>query len=222
VKQERKDAAVGMVTSRECPLCGHHEIGFVTEDGEFHPFKAGNLVRVFESPSSVKSFRGGLGTSPQTEEEPVRGRIWIPAPLRGDRLLRIKYSIMIKGQQSEGEMSGGLYELGYMEKLEKLIEKVLDTPLPVILDRFFAAPHLASGNPRQIAEAMYRDLDEIRRPVQLMRDWLESRDDRSLAEVIAPKSLEDLGYEPTEEDQVKKELEELTLEEFLAMLSPPP
>jgi hypothetical protein len=219
VKQERKDAAVvGMVTSRECPLCGHHEIGFVTEEGEFHPFKAGTLVRVFESPSSVKSFRCGLGTSPQTEEEPVRGRIWIPAPLRGDRLLRVKYSIMIKGQQSEGEMSGGLYELGYMEKLEKLIEKVLDTPLPVILDRFFAAPHLASGNPRQIAEAMYRELDEIRRPVQLMRDWLESRDDRSLAEVIAPKSLEDLGYELAEEDQVKKELEELTLEEFLEML----
>jgi hypothetical protein len=219
VNRERKDGAVGTVISRECPLCGHHEIGFVTQDGEFHPLKAGTLIQVFEEPPpSAQAFRGGSATSRRTEEEPIGGRIWIPAPLRGDRLLRVKYSVMIKRHQSEGEMSAGIYELGYIEKLERLIEKALDTPLPVILDRFFAAPHLASGNPRQVAEAMCRELDEIRRPLQLMQGWLERRDDPSLAELIAPKSVEDLGRDPAEDAQVGKELEELTLEEFLAML----
>jgi hypothetical protein len=218
VSKERKHGAEGMVISRECPLCGHHEIGFVTQDGEFHPFKAGTLIQVFESPSWAPALRGASEPSRQTEEEPIRGRIWIPAPLRGDRLLRVKYSVMLKGQQSEGEMTAGIYEFGYIGKLERLIEKLLDTPLPVILDRFFAAPHLASGNPRQVAEAMCRELDEIRRPLQLMQEWLERRDDQSLAELIAPKSLEDLGREPAEDAQVEKELEELTLEEFLHML----
>jgi hypothetical protein len=219
VKQERKDLTLGMVTSRECPLCGHHEIGFVTQDGEFHSLSPGTFIRVLEPPSQVGPVRDKSETPIPTEmEEQGRDRLWVPEPLRGDKVLRLKYSVLVKEHLFKGEMSGGLYELAYLEKLERLIEKVLDVPLAVILDRFFSAPHLASGDSRQIAEAMYRELDEIKRPVELMRGWLERREDRSLAELIAPKAIEALGQEPAEDGQVEKELEALTLEEFLEML----
>jgi hypothetical protein len=219
VKSEAKDPTIGTVVSRECPLCGHHEIGFVTEDGDFHPLRPGTPIQVYEPPSPVERVRDKLEASVSTEkEDQVEHRLWIPEPLRGDRALRLKYSVLMRSHLSQGGMSGGLYELAYVEKLEKLIDKVLDVPLPVILDRLFSAPHLASGNSRQIAEAMYRELDEIQRPVALMRGWLERGDDRSLGALIAPKSMEDLGHEPAEDAQVERELETLTLEEFLEML----
>ena len=133
-------------------------------------------------------------------------------------MLRLKYSVLVEHHLFKGEMSGRVYEFAYIGKLERLIDKVPDTPLPVILDRFFSAPPLASGNPQQIAEAMYRELDEIKRPVELMRNWLERRDERSLAELIGPKSLKDLGRESAEDAQIEKELEALSLEEFLELL----
>jgi hypothetical protein len=219
MKQETKDPTTGTVASRECPLCGHHEIGFVTEDGEFHPLRPGTTIRVYEPPSQVESVHDKLEASVPTEkEDQVSHRLWIPEPFRGDRVLRLKYSVLVKSHLSQGGMSGGLYELAYVEKLEKLIDKVIDVPVPVILDRLFNAPYLASGNSRQIAEAMYRELDEIQRPVVLMRGWLEKGDDRSLGALIAPKSMEELGREPAGDAQVERELETLTLEEFLEML----
>ena len=219
MKQETKDSILGRVTARECPLCGHHEIGFVTQDGEFHSLSPGTFIRVLEPPSPIGPVRDKSETLFPTEmDEQGRDRLWVPEPLRGDRVLRPKYSVLVKEHLFKGEMLGEIYELAYLEKIEKLIEKVLDVPLAVILDRFFSAPHLASGDSRQIAEAMYRELDEIKRPVELMRGWLERREDRSLAELIAPKPVEALGQEPAEDDQVEKELEGLTLEEFLQLL----
>ena len=219
VKSEAKDPTIGRVASRECPLCGHHEIGFVTQDGEFHSLSPGTFIRIVEPPSPVGPVRGKSETPIPTErKEQGRDRLWVPEPLRGDKVLRLKYSVLVKEHLFKGEMLGEIYELAYLEKIEKLIEKVLDVPLAVILDRFFSAPHLASGDSRQIAEAMYRELDEIKRPVELMRGWLERREDRSLAELIAPRPVEALGQEPAEDDQVEKELEGLTLEEFLEML----
>ena len=217
--QETKDSILGMVTSRECPLCGRHEMGFVTQDGEFHSLRAGTFIQVVEAPFPVGPVRDKLETPvPTGKEEQARDRLWMPEPLRGDRLLRLRYSVMVKEHLFKGEMSGALYEHAYLEKLERLIEQMLDVPIPIILDRYFSAPHLASGNPRQIAEAMYRALDEIKHPVELMRGWLETEEDRSLSELIAPKSIDALGQEPAEDAQVEGELEELTLEEFLGML----
>jgi hypothetical protein len=219
VKQEIEDSTHGVVESRKCPLCGHHEIGFVTEDGEFHILRPGTQIQVGEPTSHGGTAHGILETPlPTDEEEQVRDRLWIPQSLRADRALRLKYGVMVREHLIKGDMSEGLYELAYIEKLERLIEKVLDVPLPVILDRFFNAPHLGSGNSRQIAESMYRELDEIKRPVRLMWEWLERRDDRSLAELIAPKSIEALGQEPAEDAQAEQELKGLTLEEFLEML----
>ncbi len=207
------------MASRSCPQCGHHEIGFVAEDGEFHSLRPGTLIRLYEPPSPAEPFRDKLEIPLQTEEEEqITYRAWIPEPLRRDKWLRLKYSVMVKEHLFKGEMSGVLYESAYLEKLERLVEKVLEIPLPVILDRFFAAPHLASGNLREISGAMYRELDEIKRPVMLMRNWLERRDDESLGELIAPRSMKDLGQERAEDTQVENELEGLTFEEFLEML----
>lgn len=219
MKQETKDPAIGTVASRECPLCGHHEIGFVTQDGEFHPLRPGTPIRVYEPPSAGRGVPVEPAASAPTETKEEGGRrLWIPEPLRADRGLRLKYSVLVKSHLSRGGMSGGLYEHAYVDKLESLVDKVFQVPLPVILDRFFSAPQLASGNSRQIAEAMYRELDEIQRPVVLMRGWLERGDDQSLRDLIAPKSVKDLGREPAEDAQVERELETLTLEEFLEML----
>jgi hypothetical protein len=219
MRDETKDPTIGTVASRECPLCGHHEIGFVTEDGEFHPLMPGTTIRVYEPPSPVERVRDKLEALVSAEkQEQVGHRLWIPEPLRGDRVLRLKYSVLLKSHLSQGEMSGGLYELAYVEKLEKLIDKVIDVPVPVILDRLFNAPYLASGNSRQIAEALYRELDEIQRPVVLMRSWLERGDDQSLVDLIAPKTLEKLGHEPASDTQIETELEKLTLEDFLKLL----
>ncbi len=219
MKEEIRNSMTGMVASRSCPQCGHHEVGFVTEDGAFHPLRPGTLIQISEPPSSFEADEKGPETLLQMDEtEQIAYRIWVPEPLRGDKLLRVKYSVMVKEHLFKGEMSGGLYELAYVEKIERLIEKVLDIPLPIILDRFFTAPHLASGNPRQIAEAMYRELDEIKRPDVLMRNWLERRDDERLGELIAPKSMKDLGQESAGDETVKQELEGLTFEEFLEML----
>lgn len=219
MKPEAKDSIVGRVTSRECPLCGHHEIGFVTQDGQFHSLRPGTLIRVGE-PSPQALFVPHQPTPPLAaeEEKPAVQTLWTPEPLRGDRTLRVKYSVMAKAPLPQGEISGGGYERAYLEKLERLIEKTLDVPLPVVLDHYFSAPQLASGNPRQVAEAMYRELDELRRPVALMKAWLDTRDDRSLAGLIAPKSIQDLGQEPSGDETIREELERLSLEEFLAML----
>ena len=219
MKQETKDPASGTVASRECPLCGHHEIGFVTRDGEFHPLRPGTPIRVHEPPPPVGRDRDQTTASAPTQtEEQGRQRLWVPEPLLGDRALRLKYGVLVKSRLSQGGMSAGLYELAYVDKLEGLIDKGVEVPLPVILDRVFNAPQLASGNSRQIAEAMYRELDEVQRPVLHMRRWLERGDDQTLADLIAPKSVKELGREPAEDAQVERELETLGLEAFLEML----
>ena len=38
----------GIITARTCPLCGHHEMGFTTNDGEFHPLKPGTRINIVE------------------------------------------------------------------------------------------------------------------------------------------------------------------------------
>jgi len=218
MKPETGNFLEGKVASRQCPLCGHHEIGFVTEKGEFHPLRPGTSVRLEAPVPSAAPYMDPGKTSFPKAQEPSHYQVWIPEPLRGDTRLRRKYGVMIKADLLQGAMSGSLYELAYLEKLERLIEEAYDVPLPVTLDRFFNAPHLASGNSRQIAEALLRELEEIQRPVVLVAKWLERKDAQSLADLVAPKATEDLGREPAADEAVKQELERLTLEEFLGML----
>jgi hypothetical protein len=66
------------------------------------------------------------------------------------------------------------------------------TPIALILDRTFSAPHLASGDPKAIAAALWSELDEIRRPAILMERWIEGPDASNFANLIYPRSAEEL------------------------------
>jgi hypothetical protein len=212
----------GIITSRKCPLCGHHEVGYTSGDGVFHPLKTGNMIQVLDGTdgafSPAEDEVNGKGA---VSEEPVdrsQYEVWVPDPVKSDRRLRLKYGVLLKGPSFTGGMSGSVYRFAYLEKLERLIEKEIHTPLAVILDRFFAAPHLAAGNPRQIAEAMWRELEEIRMPVQLVTEWLERQDEETRNKLIHPVAKTELNNPPESEAEQNKELEELSLEEFLELL----
>jgi hypothetical protein len=150
--------------------------------------------------------------------DPSQIKIWIPEPAKGDKRLRLKYGVLLKRPSLTGQMSGAVYRLAYLGKLEHLIEKEIHTPVAVILDRFFTAPHLAAGNPMQITEAMWRELEEIRRPVQLVTEWMEKQDEETLNRLIYPFTKQDLDHQPVSEVEQKRELEELSLETFLEQL----
>jgi hypothetical protein len=212
----------GIVAARKCPSCGHHEVGFTTKDGVFHPLSPGTRIQVLEDheapePGSVEPDRT-LHKLPQTNKpEPEYGP-WVPYPVKGDRSLRLKYGVMVREGLNPEHMNGEMFESAYVEKLHGLIEREIYTPVAVILDRFFVAPHLASGNPKQIAFNMWQELEEIRRPVELVKAWLDEPNEENLVNLIRPKTREDLGHEPVSDAEMKEELEQLTLEEFLELL----
>ena len=41
----------GIVTSRICPTCGHHEVGYTGMGGIFYPLKPGTPIRVLKEPA---------------------------------------------------------------------------------------------------------------------------------------------------------------------------
>ena len=43
---KNSSAVTGVITSRRCPTCGHHEVGYQTSDGVFFPLKPGDKVSV--------------------------------------------------------------------------------------------------------------------------------------------------------------------------------
>jgi hypothetical protein len=238
--------SAGIVTSRTCPHCGHHEIGLTTRDGIFHPLKPGTLVQVLEEgevplfpgdlPEHLQDYREGISTSPlqptltgggesalerppgEGGEAPSGQEVWVPEPLRGDRRLRLKYGVTVDEKSLIGDISPEAYKEAYLGKLRRLIEREIHVPWAVILDRFFTAPHLAEGDPKEIAKAMWEELDEIRGPVFSVTEWLVRQDEESLAKMIQPRSVEELGGPPATDDVLRREMEELSFEEFLEML----
>lgn len=215
-------APKGIITSRKCPLCGHHEVGYTSEDGVFYPLKPGDMIQIADDPeiAHLRAEDGayGKGTSEVEQVDPSRYEVWIPDPAKNEKRLRLKYGVLVKGPSLPGQMSGEVYRYAYLGKLERLVEKEIHTPVAVILDRFFTAPHLAAGNPMQITESMWRELEEIGRPVQLVSEWLEKQDEETLNRLIYPFTKQDLAHEAISEMERKKELEELSLEEFLGLL----
>ena len=222
VSMNKHASTTGVVTAQKCPCCGHHEVGYITPDGLFHPLKPGDNVTVLTKPPDAGM--PDAGVVPQ-EREPAGGRgvlaemaVWVPPPLRTNRLLRRKYGVFIDSDLTGEAMHAGRYEMAYRQKLHRLVETGSDTPLPVVLDRYFVAPHLATGNPEQIAERLWEELDEIRQPVAAVRQWLETRDEAHLAKLVSPFSLDDLAGDAAGDDQLRKELDRLSLENFFEML----
>lgn len=215
---------VGTVTTRLCPMCGHHEIGFTTGDGVFHPLRPGTLIQIFDARDTGPTVRGhvepsGAAVTGDVEEDHGISRAWVPDPLWNNRRLRLKYGVMLRGDISVEPISSALYQAAYLDKLGSLIEKEIYTPLPVILDRYFTAPHLATGSPRQIAEAMLREVEEVQEPVSSVHEWLQTRDSRVFGqddtEAVSQNSS---GEEGLIEEVLVKELEDLTLEDFFNLL----
>jgi hypothetical protein len=222
LKDEGNRLNLGLVASRKCPYCGHSEIGYTTPEGAFHPLKPGTLITVTEVPEPPASDMGGSPVLKDFagEEETSEGEIkpWVPAVLKGNQKLRVKYGVMVREKSAIKGLTGDEYQAAFFRKIEKLIEQEVHTPLPVLFDRFFAAPHLASGNPRQVSQAIWRELEEIRKPALLVSEWLERQDQESLARIIHPKSIAELDEKPVSDKDLEAELQSLTLEEFLEML----
>jgi len=212
----------GIVTTRKCPSCGHHEVGVTTKDGSFHPLSPGTRIQILEDHTTPEP--GSIELDPAPQEFPQASKPepeyipWVPYPVKEDRSLRLKYGVMIREGLNPEQMSGEMFEAAYLEKLHGLIEREIYTPVAVVLDRFFVTPHLASGNPKEIAFNMWQELEEIREPVKLVRAWLDDPNEESLVNLIRPKTGEDPANEPVSDAEMKGELEELTLEEFLELL----
>lgn len=213
---------VGKIAERSCPACGHHEIGLMTVDGTFHPLKPGTLVQVFPAspyPESVTPFPIPENPFNGPDEDAKDLKPWVPDPVKGIKKLRLKYGVLIPENLSEHTFDAAVYKVAYLHKLEMLIERENAIPLPVILDRFFTAPHLASGNPKDIAVSMWKELDEVRTPVNHIRDWLNHGDEASLGKTADLKKKEDQGASPPGPLDMRKELNALTLEDFLSLLT---
>jgi hypothetical protein len=211
----------GIITSRKCPSCGHHEVGYTAEDGVFYPLELGTIIQILDGPeTALPAAKAKVFDDAATQQERIdrsEYKVWVPDPAKGNKRLRLKYGVLGKGP-SFAQMSGEVYRFAYLGKLERLIEKEIHTPIAVLLDRFFTAPHLAAGNPTQIAEAMWRELEEIRRPVQLVTEWLGTQDEETLNKLVHPVAQKELNNPPVSETEQHNELEQLSLEEFLEVL----
>jgi hypothetical protein len=147
-------------------------------------------------------------------------RLWVPEAMRGNKHLYLKYGVTVPGGRREEtlEMDGLLYERAYLEKLRQLIDRETLTPLAVILDRVFTAPHLASGDTNAIAQRLFSEIHEVRHPVELMKAWLQTGDNAHLEALIHPVTMDQLTAPPAEDALIHAEMTALGLEDFLNLL----
>ena len=215
----------GIVTARNCPTCGHHEIGLTSDQGVFRPLKPGTRVLIMDEiepeqpPTPMEEFI----PPGKSREEPLQapeGRYWIPEPLKGNRGMRLKYGVIVQDEAGAAFPTGRTYEAAFLQKLNHLLEKEVNVPIAVILDRFFAAPHLASGDTKDIALNMLEELEEVRRPVALVKQWLEQPDEKNLKMLAQPASPPPYTPKnsPISDGEAMEELNALDLEDFLALL----
>ena len=130
----------------------------------------------------------------------------------------MKYGVLADPGLNKDVITGEIYRNAYLEKLKFLIGKEKDTPLPIILDRFFSAPELAGGTPRHIAESLYKEIDGIKSPVLKISEWIDKRDEENIEKFIYPESIEKFDNDPISDDLLTEEFNKLTLEEFFKML----
>jgi hypothetical protein len=221
MKLPGKSNIVGIIASRNCPSCGHHEIGITTVKGDFYPLRPGAWVQVLENapmqdPSIYQQEK--LPEISQDQMETALKKIpWVPDHARKFRSLALKYGVMLPADQKPVQMNSKIFERAYLQKLCSLIEKEKDKPLAVILDQFFSSPHLASGNPGEIASNMWNELEEIREPAERIRQLLESPEGKFNG--LGPPERKEKPYKRAIEDsELSEELENMSLEEFLSLL----
>lgn len=228
---KEKGPVTGIVSSRKCFKCGHHEIGIVTSRGDFYPLRPGMYVQIFsfeeqkisqsaldEAEREETERTMSYETARQRSERDSSERIpWLPDVLIKSKKLRLKYGVLLR--PGDPPIDENTYKTAYIKKLQELVEKEIYPHLAVILDNFFQSPHLASGNSAEITINLLRDVDEVRRPIELMESWLREKTESALIDLIAPLSIDDLTIgESVSRHEFLRELEELRLEEFLQAL----
>lgn len=170
-----------------------------------------------QTPTSME----GIIPPAKSHQEPSQtpeGRYWVPEPIKGNRRMRLKYGVIIQGETGSALPTGRTYESAFLQKLNHLLEKEVHVPIAVILDRFFAAPHLASGETKDIAFKMLEELEEVRRPVELVKQWLEKPDEKNLNILVQPGTLESPKTGFISDAEALEELGALDLEDFLDLL----
>jgi len=219
---EKDSVLTGTVSSRKCPACGHHEIGITTHDGTFYPLRPGTVVNVLKDlpvePHTSNTPSTPFAGSDDKVEGQTAQRPWAPDPVKSERSLRLKYGVMIRADLDSSAVNSAVFHSAYLEKLRHLIEKEVHIPIAVLLDQFFTSPHLASGEPGEIALAMWRELEEIRRPVVLVKTWMENPGEENLRNLLQTKPGESSHAKPASDAELEKELEQLTLKKFLSLL----
>ena len=213
----------GTVTARNCPTCGHHEIGLVSENGVFHPLRTGTRVVIMDEmePAQIPAQGNVVPATCENREEPsqtLEGRYWVPEPLKGDQRLRLKYGVVIQKEFGSVPVTENIYESAYVQKLSYLLENEVNTPIAVILDRFFVAPHLASGESQDMANNMWEELEEIRQPVEQVTQWIKEPNEKTLQLLVHPETIENLEKQTVSEETALEELRTLNLEDFLELL----
>lgn len=215
---------IGRIIARNCPTCGHHEIGYVDRENTFHPLKPGDMVQVLERGimPDLSQMPYGMEIDPDTiaasEAIPVDLVAWAPEPVKSDPALRLKFGVLVDREMLAAGMSPGLYAIAYRQKLHRLISEEKYEPLPVIFARFFGVPQLATGTALDMTEALLEELDEVRNPMTWVQNWLTHKDAEYLAYLTPPGDLSDLRDGTVDDEQFRKELEKLTLAAFFEML----
>jgi len=213
-----KIIAKGIVKSRTCPQCGHHEIGIITSDEEFIPLRSGMHVQIIEASEDIDKYKPKGEIQEQGVKEPSTNiKVWLPQELRKNRMLRIRYGVLIK--ENEHVVDKESYKKAFIKKIQFLIEKETFPDLAIILDRFFHSPHLAAGNSAEITLSLIRDIDKIRKPIDLIGKWLKNKDKENLSYLLEPFSEKDLTNETVSDEELIKELSSLTLEDFFKSLT---
>ena len=132
--------------------------------------------------------------------------------------MRLKYGVVISEPTESVPLDEHIYESAYLKKLTFLIENEVYVPIAVILDRFFVAPHLASGETRDVVTHMWEELEEIRRPVEQIKNWFDEPNKKTVQLLLQPGTMERLEKTPISDEDALAEQRALTLEEFLDLL----
>lgn len=214
----------GIVTARKCSHCGHHEVGLVTLEGVFHPLLPGMLVQVLE-PASLK-----LTASEPPHRETARPDVvrtseaepkqpWAPDPVLNSAPMRLKYGVLLSEQGGGPAIDGPRYIAAYIEKIAALAAKEDHPWTAVLLDQYLKAAYLAYDDPRQTAQALWSQIEEIRRPAERVAEWLQNPNEatrKALFEAIGPERED--ASQPISSADFAAEIEALTLERFLELL----
>jgi hypothetical protein len=80
------------------------------------------------------------------------------------------------------------------------------------------APHLASGESRDIVSNMFEELEEVSQPVEHVKQWIKAPDEKTLQLLVQPGDMKKLESSPISEEEAMEEIRGMELEDFLALL----